>query len=191
MKTIQKLAAVFLVSTLYATSATAGLIVNGGFETGDSIGWTVTDDPEEFNFVGDATDTAYVPFGQYTYFIGCTALCSTSQVINTTAGQSYTFSFEYGSDPEQPNEFEVFFDGISLFASSNSVSTPPSFNHKSFEVTGTGGPNTVEFRASNLTGYLALDNISVEESRAIPEPESLALLLAGLAAFGLNFRKKK
>lgn len=117
MKTIHKLAAVAFVSALFASSASAGLIENGGFETNDLTGWDVSTHVD--NFVGDDTFTSYAPFGAYALFIGCVdSLCSTSQSITTTPGRSYTFSFEYGSDGEIPNEFIAKFGDDTVFSSS-------------------------------------------------------------------------
>jgi hypothetical protein len=188
MKTIHQLAAIFFASALYATSASAGLITNGDFETGDLTGWAVsqTDD----NYVG-VNDGDFVPFGTYSLYIGCVAsLCSTSQTIGTTPGQSYIFSFEYGSDGQTPNEFVAIFNGATVFHTlDDETITAPGFTHESFIVIATGIDTTVEFLGTNPHGFLALDNVSVE-AVAIPEAGSLALLLAGLVGFGLLHRRR-
>lgn len=187
MKTIHRLAAVAFASALFSTSASAGLITNGGFETGDLTGWTVSTDVN--NFVGNETDTSYAPFGAFALFIGCVDnLCSTSQLIATTPGQSYTFSFEYGSDGSAPNEFIANFGNATVFHQlDDGFDSTPGFSHQSFTVVATGTFTNVEFLGSNRDGYLALDDVSVT---AIPEPSALALLMAGLAGLGLSRRKR-
>lgn len=188
MKTFRWAAAVFFASAIFATSASAELIKNGGFETGDLAEWEVSTHVD--NFVGDDTFTSYVPFGSYALFIGCVDnLCSTSQSIATTRGQSYTFSFEYGSDGEIPNEFIAKFGNDTVFHQlDDGFDSTPGFTHKSFIVVANDTTTIVIFSGSNPAGYLALDNVSVE---AIPEPGALALLLAGLAGLGMSRRQRQ
>lgn len=188
MKAIHRLAAVAFASALFATSASAGLITNGGFETGDLTGWTVSTDVD--NFVGNETDTSYAPFGSYALFIGCVAnLCSTSQLLETTPGMSYIFSFEYGSDGSIPNEFIANFGNTTVFQRSDDLSdTTPGFIHQSFTVVATDTFTNVEFLGSNQFGYLALDDVSLT---AIPEPGVLALIMAGLAGFGMSRLRRR
>jgi hypothetical protein len=189
MKFMKRLvaASIVLASGLYATSASAGLIVNGGFETGDLAGWTISH--SENNYV-DVADNDYVPFGTYVLYTGCVdSLCSTSQAIATTPGSTYVFSFEYGNDGQTPNEFMAIFNGITLFHSfDDDVATAPGFAHKSFNVVATGASTMVEFLATNPNGFFALDDVSVT---AIPEPGVLALLLAGLAGLMISRRARK
>jgi hypothetical protein len=176
-----------LVSGLYATSASAELITNGGFESGDLAGWTVS--ATENNYVG-SSELDYVPFGTYALYMGCVDnLCSTSQAIATTAGQRYIFSFEYGSDGETPNEFIANFGSATLFHRTDDASiTMPGFQHHSFTVVATGASTVVEFLGANPNGFLALDNVSVEA--LVPAPGSIELFMAGIAAFGLSCRAK-
>lgn len=144
----------------------------------------------ENNFVGDVNETDFTPFGVYALFIGCAdTVCSTSQSIATNPGQSYTFSFEYGSDGSIPNEFVVNFGNVEVFRRlDDEFDSTPGFTHESFTVVATGTTTNVEFSGSNRDGYLALDNVSVV---AIPEPGALALLLAGVAGFGVNRRRRR
>jgi hypothetical protein len=189
MKTIYKLAAFFFASALYATSATAGLITNGGFEDGFD-GWTVTyslgcvpnQDTKCDFFAGDSTDPGFIPYGDLALYIGCAQLCSAFQIIDTTPGQSYKFSFEYGNNGEAEYEFAANFGDLEVFHPFNDIlDTGTGFEHHTFNVTAIGPKTKVKFIGSNPGGWLALDNVSVE---AIPEPGSLALLAAGLAGLG-------
>jgi hypothetical protein len=190
MKPIHKLAAVFFTLVLYATSAMAGLITNGGFEDGFD-GWTVTYSlgcvPDENTkcdfFVGDSTEAGFTTYGDLTLYIGCSELCIASQIIDTTPGQSYIFSFEYGNNGEALYEFIANFGDLEVFHPIDEIlDTTPGFEHQTIKVTALGSKTKVEFLGKNGNGWLALDNVSVE---AIPEPGSLALLAAGLAGLGL------
>lgn len=186
MKLSKKMIAVLATTACFATSASAELITNGGFETGDLNGWTTG------NFVTTNFD-GYVTSGNYSLYMGCVGdLCSTSQTIATTAGASYTFSFDYGSDGAQPNEFIARFGGVDVFHTVNDpTNTRPGFMHESFTVLASSTSTLVEFLGRNDPAYQALDNVSVVPAASVvPEPGALALLLAGLAGLGLSKRRK-
>lgn len=194
MKTIHRLAAGLFASALFATSASAGLIENGGFETGNLTGWNVSETIN--NYVGDVNETDFIPFGAFALFIGCVDnLCSTSQAITTTPGKSYIFSFEYGNDGQTPNEFIANFGNTTVFHRlDDRFDTTPGFTHESFTVFATDATTMVEFLGRNTQGFLALDNVSVEEAGIgdpVPEPGALALLLAGVVGFWLSRRTMK
>ena len=187
MKLFKKLAATALVLVSgfgFATSAAAELMTNGDFEAKEA-GWV------NENLVHTAV-YGHVPYGTYALYFGCVGrLCSTYQTIATTAGASYIFSFDYGSNGSMPSEFLASFDGVNVFHTMNGGSTSPGFLHKSFTVLATGASTLVKFRGRNDPNFIALDNVSVvQSSGTVPEPGSIALLLAGLGGLGFINRRK-
>ena len=187
MKLLKRLVAtaLFLISGLgFAGSASAELITNGDFETGNTNGWINSD-----NFVSGNL-SGFQAFGANALYFGCvTQLCSTFQTIATTADARYIFSFDYGSSGDT-NAFFARFNGSDVFHTLNDGSTQFGFTHQSFTVFATGASTDVEFIGFNNPSYQALDNVSViENTGTVPEPGSIALLLAGLA--GLGFVKRR
>ena len=92
-----------------AGQARAGLIVNGGFETGDFTGWTLLPD------VGGGVYTRVIANGTYgtsglllphqgTYFATFSNYASQGdsgieQTVTTTPGQVYTLSYWFSNNP--------------------------------------------------------------------------------------------
>lgn len=122
-----------------------------------------------------------------------------SQSVATTSGMSYTLSFWYSARPNtasmgaDTNDINVFWNGhlLSLLhpATGNSTS-----NHQwvqySFNVTGTGS-DVLKFAATGTqeTYGGSLDNVSLI-AIPVPEPETYALMLAGLGLVGTLARRR-
>jgi hypothetical protein len=151
-----------------ATPASAELIVNGGFETGDFNGWTVND-PDIFVSPDNPHTGKYAAvFGSYI------TLGSLKQSITTVTGGVYNFSFWLLSPGIPPNEFQALWNDNVIFNQVNITLQP--YTQYSFQVTATGNSTTVEFRASNDPNFLLLDDVSVTP---IPEPATLGVLGLG------------
>jgi hypothetical protein len=172
------------------------IVVNGGFETGDFSGWTVTnggaftlvDSKYNLGGFGAHTGSSYAALGAVEH------LGSVSQTLATTPGQAYTLGFFLASDGFTPNQLKVDWDGTTVFDLSNL----PRQGYTEFKipVLATGASTTLTFFERNDPGYLSLDDVSVSSSDQVrgsggtpppsPEPGSLTLLALGALGIGLG-----
>ena len=195
---IPKIAALLISALLAfgsARQARADFVVNGGFETGDFIGWTLN---AGSTFVTGPFDGFNPNSGNFFAALGNVGgLGTLTQTIVDNPGQIDTLSLYLGSDGGTPNEFKIEFNGNVLYDQTNLPSTQGNanaYNLLSFTVTATGN-DTLTLSERNDPTYLALDDVSlVPASTATPEPASLALASLGAASLlgyaGLRRRKK-
>jgi hypothetical protein len=158
--------------------ASANLVTNGDFETGDFTAWTVTHAATgsgigvNFGFGPDSTQGA---------FFGATGhdFDAISQSFATSPGAFYTLTFFYqvltppSGSPD--NHFRALFDGNVVYDNLNAIS---GFGTFTFHVQATGSLTTLEFEGYNVPGLDFLDDVSV--TPGVPDASSSVLLL-GLA----------
>lgn len=121
------------------------------------------------------------------------------QSFATTPGTRYRITFYLGNQDNArgnyplSSEVEAFIDGVSTGSFSHGVSTPNNLNWEdfSFEFRAAGASTTLTFinrtaAADNMTG---LDNVSIEDVTAVPEPSAFGLIGGGAAL--LLFLKRK
>lgn len=194
----------FIAAALLAAPlmASANMVVNGSFEADaqaagtwgiypNLTGWTGGQFGIELrnNVAGAAYD------GVNFVELDTTHNSLMNQSIGTSLGEMYEVSFAYSGRPgvsAASNGIEVFWNGLSqgVFA----VAGAPSghlWNVYTLNVTGAAGSSSLMFRAVGVDDSYggSLDAVSV--TTAVPEPETYALMLAGLGAIGFVARRRK
>jgi hypothetical protein len=168
-----------------AHPASANLITNPGFETGNFTGWTLAG----FGNVG--VDSSNPHSGSYAAFFG-EGSPIVKQIVNTVPGATYTVSFWLANTSVTSNGFGVVWSGETLL----DLLHPDRFGYTLFTFSGvraTGFTETLLFNGTAPEGFWYLDDVSVIQSGSVPESFStlwLALPFAGMVAFR-RFRTKK
>jgi hypothetical protein len=195
-------------SAVPATPIT-NIVTNGGFETGDFTGWTVSGNTGDFtngSFTNIGVSNFAANSGNYGAYFGPVGdLAYLSQNLSTVAGMSYDLSFflrdEVGEalniSPIRPGggpvtqEFQVFWNGILIF------SIPPNADpslYSQFNFSGlvaTGATTELKFGFRNDPSFWDIDDI-VAGASSVPEALSsiwLALPVVGMFAF-LRLRRQ-
>lgn len=190
---------------LASTSWAAGpnLITNGGFESSsfsgsyttfaagsaDLTGWTIGQ-----NSV-DLINTYWVPAsGNYSLDLSGNADGTISQAFATVVGQKYSVSFDMAGNPDDPSDptkvMQVGLGGQPLyeFNTQGHSRNNMGWTTQSFSFIASSVSSTLHFASMQESAYgVALDNISVT---AVPEPETYAMLLAGLGLMGAVARRR-
>lgn len=194
-----------------AGAAHANLLLNGSFEAGAFVppanqtmtlspgsqaltGWQVANDAVAWIGVGDpwgldAQDgglfldlsdySAGAPFG------------GVQQAFSTTPGYEYTVRFHLGSSNAwgRPSALTVSAAGQSATFTGATAGGTNDWQPFSFVFVADSAVSTLRFVGASGVNYIGLDNISAAVT-AVPEPASVALLLAGMATIGAMYRRR-
>ena len=168
------------------------LVQNGGFETGDFTGWTLTGNTVVG--LGRRNETVYdavedgpsgyevVHSGSYGAFLGDNAVATLAQTLPTVADETYLLSL-WLDNPEAGSvqQFSVAWNGVTM----TNLSNPPAFGwaNLQFIVSATGNSSVLEFDAENDPSYFGLDDVSVLQ---VPRP-ALQSATAGPNRFSFTF----
>ena len=187
------------------------LIQNGSFETGSTF---VNTEPNSMalsagastidNWTVTGSQIAWIANGNYygltaqdgNRFLDLTGWNyngqgGVTQDINTVIGNHYTLGFDLGNSTTYNN-----WPGATIMASAagssnlftNSTASGDNWQHFNLDFVATGLVTTIALSGQNSQNYVGLDNLSVT---AVPEPESYAMLMAGLGLLGFMNRRKR
>lgn len=193
MKSISCLAAALTLCA--ASSAMAQNIVqNSGFENG-LTDWTVDGFTPSYGlapYTHTGTGAAVSGCGGHSCVSTQGRTAYIAQTLNTVAGSSYNLSLWVGENGGPNSEMAIYWNGTLVADVLNPANnTLPGqwiqFNYKN--LVASGNSTVLEIHGRQDPAGIYFDDISV--TAAVPEPESFAMLIAGLGLLGFSAKRRK
>jgi hypothetical protein len=137
------------------------IMQNGGFEAGDFLDWTLSGNTASTQVTSGGANAAYIHSGTYSAQLGPpSTLGFLSQNLTTSAGQNYILSLWLRNPTGgTPNEFQVQWNGVTIFDQLNIAST--AWTNLQLLVTATSSITPLQFGFQNDPDYFGLDDIAV------------------------------
>ncbi len=200
---MKKITPLLLLLASLPSLANANLLTNGSFESDvqasgtwniykNLIGWTgqrLGGIELRNNNAGTASD------GFNFVELDTTFNSSMFQTVDTVNGAIYDLSFDYSGRAgvnKLSNGIKAFWNGVELasFTASGLGKTDNNWFSLEFQVVGTGH-DKLSFAATGISDSFggSLDNVNLVT--AVPEPENLMLLLAGLGLLAYVSRRRR
>lgn len=162
------------------TNANAGLVSNGGFETGDFTDWTQFGNTGFTGVSGNFSGVDPVEGSFQAFFGSVGSTGGISQSISTVVGGIYTFDFWLYNFGGNPNSFDASFNGVSVL----SFTDDPGLSYTHFTFAGliaTGTSTQIQFTFQQNPSYWLLDDVDAVQTGTVPEPASALMWMMGLS----------
>jgi hypothetical protein len=167
--------------------ASADLVVNGSFETGDFTGWTQQGDTSFTGVTGNFSGVDPYDGSSQAFFGPTSSLGGISQTLATTAGTTYELTFALFNFGGTGTEYTVSFGGTTLVDVTDAADFP--YTLFSFQVTAASNADVLSFNFLQPPSYFLLDAVSVNVA-SVPEPGSMLLMGIGAGGLGLFYRSR-
>jgi hypothetical protein len=133
------------------------LIINGGFETGNFMGWT-----QSGNTGATGVSTATVHSGMYSAYLGPVGSEGfLAEIFPTNPGASYILDYWLQHDGGTPSTFHAMIDGVNIPGSVLNNPNPFPYTEYTFTFAATGSRTELKFGFREDPTYFHLDDVSV------------------------------
>jgi len=150
-----------------SAAADGNLILNGGFESGDFTGWSLSGDLGNTLVDGGSSFGISPHAGQWAANLGTVSATGyISQRVATTPGTSYTVSFWVNNSLGDANTFQALWNGAVVYGP---TSIPGGgWINIPLQVTATGTNTALKFGFVDNYDVLGLDDVSVVAMAGVP-----------------------